>query len=260
MGTQALAQEPGAAPTAAELDADIRLLHMINGLALTGQQIERLQPIVRDVQKQQQELEQARNAPEIIRLLRQVRQALLEGKSEEEVEQLRSQLDQQFQQIEQKEQGFAQARQRSVDMALSVLTPEQQERLLEPVTQDTFFAILTAMGQARQVPGEHWGNWLTQASQELALRAARGNRQAAQTTAQEIRQLLTQARTTTEPQLEAQSEQLSEQIAQLLERAGASGSPAWLQDTRRDMMAELVFAERAEIVLAEKLKHVGDGG
>lgn len=257
MGAYAACQE--AAPTAAQLDADIRLLYMVNRLELTAEQIDRLLPIVRDMRTRAEALEKARNAPEIMQILRAVRQALLEGKSGQEVEALRRQLDQHLQRMDQQEADFGQARERAADLAIQVLTPEQQQRLLDPVAEQTSFDIIRAMGEARVVRPEHWDNWLAQVSQNLARQAAGGNPQAAQTAGGQIRQLLEQARGMSEAQLQAQAAQISARIEQILETAGADPSAAWLQDVRRQMIGELIFPERAQTVLEDKLKHLRGG-
>jgi len=260
VGGQALCQQPAVGPTAQQLDADIRLLEMLNPLQLTEDQINKLLPIARDMQTRREALERARSGPEITRALADLRQALLAGKSEDQLQPLRDQLDGLWQQMEPEERSFEQARQQALGLALTTLTPEQQRRLLAPLEEETRFALARAVGQSRQVPAEAWDTWLNEASRDLAGRASKGNREAAQAAAGQIRQLLEQTRPLMDADVAAQTEQLRAQIEDILRTAGAKPSAAWEQDMLRQVLGNLIFAERAQIVLEDKLKQIKAGG
>jgi hypothetical protein len=257
---QAFGQQAQNEPTDNQpLFEDIHLLNVIRELRLTNEQMDSLLKAAKELAAERQNLAGKRNSPEARKLLLQIKQALVEGKNEDELGPLFEQLEMLLQNggeaHGEPEMKMRQAAQVKAKEAVNLLTPQQIVRLVGHEGEGDLTAQFTeALNEARRNPQAR-----AEVLQGFPIRFARlvvrGDAKKEESVAKQVRDLMAEALKLTNAEFNQKLSDFQKQVRQIVQ--GAGGSPfALLQAQVEDRMADILMNPRLAKVLEEKLNYV----
>jgi len=239
--------------TTDELQQDINLLRLLARPGLQADELQALATAAADVDGKRQALQQAREDPALKAALEQLREALLAGQPEEQIQAIEEQIGPVQAKLQQAEEAvFA-----SVEQAIAGLLTALPEPVLEDLVRarmgDPVQGLVGALHESRHIPPAEFDGWLEQVSRELSMGLAQGDEQAAAANRAEIEKLLTTTRQMTNPQMEAQAETLEGQARAIAAAADQTQDPDRRAGMVRETLFDLLMNPRLHAVLQARL-------
>ena len=247
-GAQAVAEL-----TTHELQQDIHLLRLLARPALQAEELQAFATAAADVDEKRQALQQAREDPALKAALEQLREALLAGQPDEQIQAIEEQAAPVRARLHQAEEAMFAGVEQVVAGLLAGLPEPVLEDLLRARMGDPVEGLVGALHESRHIPPAEFDNWLQAVSRELSMAVAHGNAQAAEASRAEIEKLLNTTRQMTNPQMEAQAETLEGQARAIAAAADQTQDPDRRAGMVREMLFDLLINPRLHAVLQAKL-------
>ena len=246
------AQDAGALTTE-ELQQDIELLRVLTRAALQPDELRSLANAAAEVAQKRQGVEAARADPALKAALEQLREALLAGQPEQQVQAIEVQVEPASAKLHQAEEAMFATAETAVAGLLQVLPEAVLHDLLSAQMGDPVQALRGALHESRHIPPAEFDGWLQQVSRELSLGLAHGNADAAEASRAEIEKLLTSTRQMTNAQLAAAEQDLDAQVQAIAGAADQTQDPDRKAQMVREMLLGLLMNPRLDPVLQARL-------